>query len=95
MVPELMWGLASLAIVMLTIPVQVAADGLAYMHDTFEFGRDGKVTSLAEAMATITSRYAPSHIAQCLLCYCAMPTVLCDMVICQLHCATCLEPSSP
>eukprot|EP00045_Choanoeca_perplexa_P010842 m.112504 g.112504 ORF g.112504 m.112504 type:complete len:779 (-) comp15412_c0_seq2:1424-3760(-) len=37
--------------------LKVAADGLTYLHDTFEFGRNGKVTSLAEAMATITDSF--------------------------------------
>eukprot|EP00730_Choanoeca_flexa_P018259 TRINITY_DN8871_c0_g3_i1.p1 TRINITY_DN8871_c0_g3~~TRINITY_DN8871_c0_g3_i1.p1 ORF type:complete len:779 (+),score=232.77 TRINITY_DN8871_c0_g3_i1:30-2366(+) len=37
--------------------LKVAEDGLEYLHNTFEFGRDGKVMSLATAMETITDSF--------------------------------------
>ena len=36
--------------------LKVAQTGLDYMHNQFEFVRDGKVMSLATAMSTITAR---------------------------------------
>lgn len=38
--------------------LQIARDGLAYMHKNFEFIRNGKTTSLEEAMASIKTSFA-------------------------------------
>jgi hypothetical protein len=42
--------------------VKMAQQGLDYVHNTFEFVRDGKTTTVAEAMRTITSTFATGHI---------------------------------
>jgi len=42
--------------------LQIARDGLAYLHNNFEFIRDGKTYKLAEAMRTIKSSFETGFI---------------------------------